>query len=354
MKTAAKILKNMAILVGILLAGFYLCLHIQRIFENNELIPTIFALCVFLIAVFTDGYFYGVLASVCSVLAVNYAFTFPYFRINFTIPQNMVSAVIMIAITLITCGITNKIKYQEQIKEESEKEKMRANLLRAVSHDLRTPLTTIYGASSALLESKDEFTKEQKDQMLEGIRQDSEWLYRMVENLLSITRLDGDNVKILKTPIALDELLDSVLVRFQKRYGTQEVQLFIPDELIVIPMDAILMEQVLINLLENAVQHAKGMHELSLRVTVEEKKAVFEIWDDGCGIPEEKLKHIFNGNSPSKEVSADCKKSNWGIGLSVCQTIVKAHGGKIVAGNRKDGGTFFKFALDMEDLTDEQ
>lgn len=125
MKTAAKILKNMAILVVILLAGF-LCLHIQEIFENNELIPTIFALCVFLIAVFTDGYFYGVLASVCSVLAVNYAFTFPYFRINFTIPQNMVSAVIMIAITLITCGITNKIKYQEQIKEESEKEKMRA------------------------------------------------------------------------------------------------------------------------------------------------------------------------------------------------------------------------------------
>lgn len=80
---------------------------------------------------------------------------------------------------------------------------------------------------------------------------------------MSITRLDGDNVKILKTPIALDELLDSVLVRFQKRYGTQEVQLFIPDELIVIPMDAILMEQVLINLLENAVQHAKGMRELS-------------------------------------------------------------------------------------------
>ena len=175
MKTAAKILKNMAILVVILLAGFFLCLYIQRIFENNELIPTIFALCVFLIAVLTDGYFYGVLASVCSVLAVNYAFTFPYFRINFTIPQNVVSAVIMIAITLITCGITNKIKYQEQIKEESEKEKMRANLLRAVSHDLRTPLTTIYGASSALLESKDEFTKEQKDQMLEGIRQDSEW-----------------------------------------------------------------------------------------------------------------------------------------------------------------------------------
>lgn len=135
---------------------------------------------------------------------------------------------------------------------------MRANLLRAVSHDLRTPLTTIYGASSALLESKDEFTKEQKDQMLEGIRQDSEWLYRMVENLLSITRLDGDNVKILKTPIALDELLDSVLVRFQKRYGTQEVQLFIPDELIVIPMDAILMEQVLINLLEMRYSMPKG------------------------------------------------------------------------------------------------
>ena len=86
------------------------------------------------------------------------------------------------------------------LKKESEMEKMRANLLRAVSHDFRTPLTTIYGASSALIESGSEFTDEQKEKMLRGIQQDSQWLYRMVENLLSVTRLDGD-INLIKTPI---------------------------------------------------------------------------------------------------------------------------------------------------------
>lgn len=94
--------------------------------------------------------------------------------------------------------------------------------------------------------------------MLRGIKQDAQWLSRMVENMLSITRLDGKNVKIIKIPIALDELLDSVLVKFNKRYEDQNVEIDIPDELIMIPMDAILVEQLILNLLENAVQHAEG------------------------------------------------------------------------------------------------
>ena len=191
----------------------------------------------------------------------------------------------MIAIAVITCGFTNKLKSQEQLKAESEQEKMRANLLRSVSHDFRTPLTTIYGASSAMLDDKNEFTEEQKKSMLRGIKQDAQWLSRMVENMLSITRLDGKNVKIIKIPIALDELLDSVLVKFNKRYEGQNVEIDIPDELIMIPMDAILVEQLILNLLENAVQHAEGMNKLGLRVYTRGHFAVFEIRDNGCGIP---------------------------------------------------------------------
>lgn len=341
--------KNFLITAAILVCGFLLSLFMQKEWGNQTLIPAIFLLDVFLVSVITDGFLYGAVASVISILAVNYAFTFPFFKINFTIPENMISAVIMIAIAVITCGFTNKLKSQEQLKAESEQEKMRANLLRSVSHDFRTPLTTIYGASSAMLDDKNEFTEEQKKRMLRGIKQDAQWLSRMVENMLSITRLDGKNVKIIKIPIALDELLDSVLVKFNKRYEDQNVEIDMPDELIMIPMDAILVEQLILNLLENAVQHAEGMNKLGLRVYTSGHFAVFEIRDNGCGIPVDKVKDIFAGKLVYGESGLDSSKKNAGIGLSVCTTIVKAHGGEISAENLQDGGAVVRFTLDMEE-----
>lgn len=333
-----KVWKNIGLTAGILLITFGICLFLNDALQGNALIPSVFVLGVFLISVFTDGFVYGIVAAIVSMLAVNYAFTFPYFRINFTIPENLVSGIIMIAITLITCFLTSQLKYQEQIRLESEREKMRANLLRAVSHDLRTPLTTIYGSSSAMLDGSHAFTEEQKRKMLQGIQQDAQWLHRMVENLLSITRLDGENVTIIKTVTVLDELIDSVLVKFHKRYREQEIEVDIPDELIMIPMDAILIEQVMINLLENAVQHAQGMNKIWLRVFTISDKAIFEVRDNGCGIPKDRLQSIFSD----------------GIGLSVCATIVKAHGGDITAENAKDGGAVFRFTLDVEEQDHEE
>ncbi len=354
-KKSIEIIRNIIILSGSLIIDFFLCLLLQQVFNEGALVPAIAVLGVFLIAIFTDGYLYGVIASVCSVLALNYAFTFPYFKINFTIPENMISAIIMIAITLITCFLTNQLKHQEALKAESEKEKMRANLLRAVSHDLRTPLTTIYGSSCAMLENEKDFTEEQKRKMLEGIQQDAQWLCRMVENLLSITRLDGSNVKIIKMPTVLDELIDSVLVKFHKRYRGQEVSVELPDDMVVIPMDPILIEQVLINLLENAVQHAEGMEHIYLKVFSIGQKVIFEVRDDGKGIPSDRLKQIFSGTYMNEMESPDRKKGNAGIGLSVCATIIKAHGGDITAENGKNGGAIFRFSLDLqEDEEDEE
>ena len=350
------IIKNVLLMLVMIAIGVGLCLIIKTTFTTDILIPAVMVFSVFLISVFTDGYVYGILASVVSVIIVNFAFTFPYFKIDFLIPENITSAIIMIAIAFITCGFTSKIKHQEMLKKESEMEKMRANLLRAVSHDFRTPLTTIYGASSALIESGSEFTDEQKEKMLRGIQQDSQWLYRMVENLLSVTRLDGD-INLIKTPIALDELIDSVLIKFAKRYPDQEVEVDLPDELVIIPMDAILIEQVIINILENAVQHAEGMKNLALNVKCDGDRVVFEVQDDGDGIPEDRLKHLFDGSllgDSSDEVSADCRpRRNAGIGLSVCATIIKAHGGDISAYNSAEGGAVFRFTLKIEEVTDD-
>ena len=343
-------LRDGAVTVLILGLCFFASVLMQDVAGIPEQVTTVFAFAVFLISLLTDGYFFGLLASAVSVLLVNYAFTFPYFALDFNIPSNFLSAVVMAVIAVLTSALTTKIKQQEALKAESERERMRANLLRAISHDLRTPLTTIYGSVTALREHGSALTREQQDQMLLGIQEDSQWLVRMVENLLSVTRIDGGTVKLNTSPTALDELLDSVLLKFRKRYPLQSVELTLPEELVMLSIDALLVEQVLINLLENAVQHAAGMTRLALSVTAEGHLAHFTVRDDGCGIPPEKLPHIFAGTLGT--TATEDNSRNAGIGLSVCASIIRAHGGSIRAENLTKGAAFH-FTLKTEEAADE-
>ena len=349
-----KIIKSLSSTVFVLSAAFLVSLLFQKTFQTRALIPMIFVLAVFLIALLTQGYFWGILASLAGVLAVNFAFTFPYFEFNFSIPENVLSAAVMLIVAVLTGMLTTKIKQQEKIRAESDRGKMRANLLRAVSHDLRTPLTSIYGSCSAILENYGKLREGQQLKLLREMREDAQWLIRMVENLLSVTRIDSRKVEVIKTPTVLEELIDTVMVRFQKMYPEQRVQVEIPEEFISIPMDPVLIEQVLINILENAVFHAEGMTELNLRVSVRGKQAVFEVEDNGCGISRERLDKIFTGFFEKKGLPSDGRKSNMGIGLSVCAAIIQAHGGNIEAGNREGGGAVFRFFLEREVTDDEQ
>lgn len=140
-----------------------------------------------------------------------------------------------------------------------------------------------------------------------------------------------------------------MLLKFKKRYAAQDVRIDIPEEVVLIPMDAILIEQVIVNILENAVQHAEGMTELSLRVFTLNKQAIFEISDNGCGIPPERMGTLFTGYFKRNETVSDRQTRNAGIGLSVCATIIKAHGGDIKAENNRTGGAVIRFTLDTED-----
>lgn len=354
MKIISTHLKDGLITATLLCLSFSISLLFQYIFEVQEHITTVFVFAVFLISLLTKGYVCGILAAFISTIAVNYAFTFPYFAINFIIPVNLISGIVMIVISILTSALTTKLKQHEATKAESEKERMRANLLRAVSHDLRTPLTTIYASSTTLLDNSSTMTEGQRTQIIAGIKEDSEWLIRMVENLLSITRIDSGQVKIIKTPTVLEELIDSVILKFNKRYPTQKVDIEIPEDVIVIPMDAMLIEQVVVNILENAVQHASGMTKLTLRVFTLDNRVVFEIKDNGCGIAPDRLDTLFTGYYTPKKNIADSQKKNAGIGLSVCATIIKAHGGSINAENRKTGGAVFRFTLNAEDIRHDQ
>lgn len=347
------LLRDIFYTVLILTVSFLMSLWLYSAFSAPSLVPLVFVLGVFLVSLCTNGYVYGIVAALTSVLAVNFAFTFPFFEFNFTIPENAVSALVMIIVTVATSALTTQIKHQEVLKAEMEKEKMRANLLRAISHDLRTPLTAIYGASSTILENDAQLSDEDKNQMLLGIKEDSQWLIRMVENLLSVTKIDNSNVKLIKTSTVLEELVDSSLAKFKKRYQNQPVELTIPEEFVTVSADAILIEQVLVNLLENAVQHATGMTRLQLQIKTYDNEAVFEVIDNGCGVDKERLKSIFSGYVTSGIQTADAGKHGMGIGLSVCATIIRAHGGRIYAQNEPGGGMRFGFTLELEENLDE-
>ncbi len=335
-------------MVFTLLAAFAVNLFLQYRFETYTMTPMVFVLGVFLVSCRTKGYFWGIAASLISVLAVNYAFTYPFWAFDLISPECISSAVVMLIVATVTGALTTKIKEQERVRYEAERERMRSNLLRAVSHDLRTPLTSIYGACSAMIENYDDIPKEKQLKLLDDVRNDSQWLVRMVENLLSVTRIDNQKIRLAKNETVLEELIDAVLVKFRKHYPQQKIQVSLPADFISIPMDAILIQQVLMNLLENAVFHAHGMKNLRLTVTVQGSRAVFTISDDGCGIPGNRMDSLFTGLLDSQEPT-DNSRSNMGIGLSVCSAIVKAHGSEITARNKPEGGAEFSFALEMEE-----
>ncbi len=343
-----KIIKDSVFAFLILITAFGINMFIKKIFGIDSLIPMIFVLGIFIISLKTDGYITGIVSSVISVFAVNYAFTFPYYAFDLISPECVVSVIVMLIIAVTTSAMTTKIKAQKKAYAESEKEKMRANLLRGISHDLRTPLTSICGSTSAIIENYDILTKDQQIKLLQEIREDSQWLTRMVENLLSVTRIDSQKVRVIKTPTVLEELIDAVMLKFHKRYPQQNVIVNIPEDFISIPMDPLLIEQVIINLLENAIFHAKGMTRLSLDVKTKDDMAIFEISDDGCGIPKDRMDNLFGGYFERVDAPTDSTRNNMGIGLSVCASIIKAHGGEINAENIKEGGALFRFSLEME------
>lgn len=344
MRNAARSILLMALILG---ASFGAMIALQHWFDIQAVAPMTFVLAVFLVSLVTSGYAWGIAASLVSVLAVNFAFTFPYFQLNFSLPENMLSGVVMLFVAVMTSALTTRLKKQQRMRAESEAETMRANLLRAVSHDLRTPLTAIYGSCSTIVENYDSLDKGQQLQLLRQVCADASWLNRMVENLLSITRVSGSGIALDKTPTVLEELVDAVLVSFKAHFPGQTVTVEIPEAFITIPMDPMLIQQVLVNLLENAVRHAAGMTRLTLRVTVQGARAVFEVIDNGCGLPAGGADSLLRGENGRTAV--DSRRSGMGIGLSVCGTIVRAHGGQLSALPTPGGGATFRFWLDLEE-----
>ena len=339
------LVRDATVMLLALFAAYAMVMLTQAVMGRIEGVAMlIFMLAVFVTSMYTEGYAWGVAASLISVLAVNFAFLSPYFAFNFTLSENLFSGLVMLVVSIMTSTLTTRIKKQEQLRMESEKEKMRANLLRAVSHDLRTPLTSIYGACSTVIENYDSLDKEKTIKLLGEACSDAQWLTRMVENLLSVTRIDSEKVTVQKTPTVLDELLDTVLVKFRKRYPEIPVELETPDAFIVIPMDSMLIQQVLMNLLVNAIEAVRSLpdqrrQEITVSVSSEDGEALlFSVRDAGPGVPEDKREQIF-------DALFSTKNDGLGMGLAISRSIIENHGGQLWLDTQLNPGACFSFRL---------
>ena len=316
--------------------------------EGDSYAPMLFLFAVALVSRLTRGYFYGVAAAVLSVFAINFAFTVPLMSFNFSLAGYPLTFLVLLATALLISAMTTQLKRQEERNYRARLEEMRANLLRAVSHDLRTPLTSISAAASLLSDETKDIAPERRRAMLMEISDDAQWLIRMVENLLSITRV-GEAADVRKTPEAAEEVVSEAVRKYRARFARPVASISLPEELVMAPMDPILIRQVLSNLLENAAFHAEGAENVRVTLRVEGDEAVFEVSDDGAGIPEAKLKTLFDPSAAQPSDSAAHSRNNMGIGLSVCRTIVMAHGGTLSARNLKGGGACFRFTLPMKE-----
>lgn len=233
---------------------------------------------------------------------------------------------------------------QKQASLEIESERLRSNLLRAISHDLRTPLAGISGAVSTIIKNKDLIDESVIDDLLNGIYEDSQWLIRLVENLLSMTRIEEGKLEVKKQDELVEEVIEQSLKHIKRRIENVVVNVNLPDEILFVPMDAKLIEQVFINLIDNAIKYTKVNCKIEINVYNKESYVCFEVKDNGPGIKEEFTEKIFDRFFTGETKYKDSRKGI-GLGLSICKSIIDAHKGEISVRNNKDKGSTFKFTL---------
>ena len=245
------------------------------------------------------------------------------------------------------------MKERIRSREEATQERYRGNLLRAISHDLRTPLAGIMGTSEMIMDMTDK--SDARYALADGIYKDADWLHALVENILSLTRLQDGRLTLHKEQEPVEEVIGAAVAAIEKRAPEREIAVHIPDEILMVPMDAKLIGQVLTNLLDNAVKHTQPEEEISVTASKDpqQQMAVFAVADRGTGIAAQDLPNIFQMFYTTKGKGPDAKRGI-GLGLAICESIVTAHGGTISAQNREDGkGAVFTFTLPLEENTDE-
>lgn len=291
----------------------------------------------------------SIFSAVLSVALFDFFFVPPYLTFAVAEAKYSVTFLIMLGVTILTgrlmIHLRRNAEKANQAQIEAERESMMSSLLSSFSHDLRTPLTSIAGAASTLAAPEAALSETDRRRLCDTITQESDRMNRLVGNLVQITRVESGNLQIKKAGHSLEEIVGSALDRLEPLLSGRTITTEIPDDLTLVPLDDVLIEQVLINLIENAVRYTPAGSPIHIKTARDGQKAVVEVLDRGPGIPAGEKQRIFDkfyrGDSDDKNGS--------GLGLAICKGIVKAHRGGIGVKDRDGGGSVFYFSLPLED-----
>ena len=246
------------------------------------------------------------------------------------------------------CGLSQeRIRLEEernQIALQTQRESLQANLLRAVSHDLRTPLTNINGSVGILMGKDQTLKPEVREQLYTAIDDDTNWLINMTENLLAATQLETDRTKLKTAPELLEDLFQSAVRQLDRRARDHHISVNLEDQTLMASMNAGMIQRVIINMMNNAIQYTPKDSHIILSGTRRKDWVEISVSDDGPGIPDEAKKHLFDLFYTAEQGKPDSKRG-LGLGLHLCQSIVNAHGGTITVSDHAPSGTTFRFTL---------
>lgn len=311
-------------------------------------IITIYLLAILLASLVTTSRWCSLFNSLSSVLIFNFFFTEPRFTLHAYEKGYPVTFAVMFIASWITGTLAVRVKEHGKKAAEAEllaqKEQLRANLLRSISHDLRTPLTSISGNASNLLSNASSFDEATKKQIYSDIYDDSIWLINLVENLLSVSRMeDGKMILHLQTEL-MDEIITEALCHIDKRGALHHIKVFHEDDMLLAKMDGRLIVQVIINLVDNAIKYTPQGTEISILVKKEKEWIIVEVSDTGEGILDEEKERVFEMFYTGGNPIVDSRRSV-GLGLFLCKSIIEAHGGELKLNNNVPHGSVFRFSL---------
>ena len=320
----------------------------------------LYIIAVLVISILRSKIYYCLGSSIVGVLVFNYLFTYPEFSFSAHDAGYPVTFLTMFITALIAGTLANKLKRNTLIAEQNAREKeeaallaqneqLRANMLRTISHDLRTPLTSISGNASTLISGGTALDETARQQIYTDIFSESMWLIEMVENLLYATRIEDGRMQLNISVEILDDIVQEAVRHIERTHPKRNIIVDMYDEIIPVMADANLIVQVIVNLMDNAVKYSDEDSDVTVSVHLENEYAVISVSDHGTGISDEEKEKVFDMFYTGGSRSSDSRRS-LGLGLALCRSIITSHSGSVYVSDNIPNGTIVSFTLPIGEV----
>ena len=343
---------NLVVMLFTQAVGAACAIGIDALGFSEATVVIVIVLGVLLCALFTDGPLYCLLASFVSIIGYNYFLIEPRLSLVIHGRDYVGTITAMIVFSLTVSYLVSVLRHSYQLSAQAslvaEREKLRANLLRSVSHDLRTPLTSIIGDADMLLDQHAELTPTTQRKLTEDIYRDATWLRGVVENLLAVTRLEDGTVTLHTEVELVDDVIEEAIRHVSRDVARHHLTVIPAGELLMCRVDPQFIVQVIVNLVNNAIDHTPEGSHIIISSWRDAQSVAISVADDGPGIDAADKDQVFEPFYTGRR-GADTSR-NVGLGLSLCRSIVRAHGGDIYLGDVSPHGTSFVFTLPAEEV----